>query len=252
MTIPAICQQLAACCGSPAPYIDGDEVRCRTCSRSISFPTTTPDALLMAEEGGRANGNPTAKLDPPIMVCCVECGLELSAVRERCPGCGQVVVEFNSETIRGDPVYMLPEFDPPRLLDCRCCRRWLPQFCFYVNRRQVSREGRFIYCKACVSAQKLLQRLTDPEPNRARARATSQQNQAERRQGKRPPVYATLSEEQKESKRQSVRRYRERLRGMRVPLLKPGRAPIYLKQICRIGDSCPLARFCTTEAKGLG
>ena len=246
MTNPAICQQLAACCGSPAPYFDRDmeETRCRTCGRSLSSPSVPPDAYLSVESQN-SGGNP--KVDPTVKVSCVECGLELSAVRERCPGCGQVVVVFNSETIRGGAVYMLPEFDPPRLLRCSCCQQDLPQFCFNRNPRAAHRDFRNGQCRGCVAFQRRVKREQNPKAARARDRQNGEKFRAEN------PGYFNKPKtaESKESNRLAVARLAARKSGRPVLKQRPGKLAILQKPICRVYETCPLREFCTTEGKGL-
>ena len=249
MTIPAICQQLAACCGSPAPYIDGDEVRCRTCSRSISFPTTTPDALLMAEEGGRANGNPTAKVDAPIMISCIRCRIELSAVRGECPGCGQIVVVWKSGTIRGGATYILPPFTPPALLRCSCCEQMLPALSFTVRNHESAknRQYRASICRPCKAFRLRVRREQNPEAARARDRQRGEKFRAEN------PGYFNQSKTpaQREDNRLAVARLAARQSGKPVMRQRPGRLAVLQKPICRVFESCPLRQYCTVEQKGL-
>lgn len=70
MTIPAICQQLEACCGSPAPFFDTDEWRCRVCGRSLTVP---PRDARKGENPGEDRDAGSPEFDPPRLLRCSCC-----------------------------------------------------------------------------------------------------------------------------------------------------------------------------------
>ena len=250
VVIPAICQHLTT-------YFDVDEYRCWTCSRSLTYPPTTPEehgALEQAKDqiAAAAWRKRTSGQDPvPAAISCVACqghGVagEDRSDNVRCAGCGEALA-----VIDADGSHQLPPFEPPRLLPCSCCGRKLPQFLFYVDKTRPGREFRFNPCRSCVAVRSRAKREANPEAHRARAKSYSQQLQQEREIGERPPVHGTLTEEQKRRRAASVKRFQARRGGALIPLQRPGRISLYTKPVCRIAHNCPLRQFCTTESKGL-
>ena len=245
MTTVAICQQSTPCCSDPTPFQDGDEVRCRTCHRRISHPRRTPgegDAASVKGEnlavaGIARMGARTAPDTPDIRVSCVKCRHSFNANARVCVGCNDAVV-----ALARDGNYRLPAFTAPRLLECRCCKAWLPQFSFYRSPTTPGREHRFARCRVCCSQRARNRREENPEPKRIRDSAYSRKIQEERKQGKRAPVYDGLSADQKARMAEACIRYRARLNGHPVPLLRPGTNRIYLKHVCR-AVQCPLRLF---------
>ena len=235
-------QQLATCCGQQTPYFDDDEWKCRSCGRSLSFAARTPAEAGVARLHKEQPPVPTRL--PAVIVSCVKCRLEMSAVRLICKGCGEEIVAGGSNE------YRLPPHSPPRLLDCRCCKRNLPQFAFYAHPKQPSREFRFARCKACCAQASRARREANPEPLRAANRASSRKYQQERVDGKRPSVQSTLTPEQKETRRLATQRHRARKKGQDVPKQRSGGKVIHVKQVCRISTSCPLRSFCRVEQTG--
>ena len=239
-----------ACCGTPTPYFDklDNETRCRSCGRSLSLPATTPDAQLLAEVESQGSGNPRAKVDAPIMCCCVRCRLEISCVRQYCPGCEQQIVVFQSQTIRGGAVYVLPPFNPPRSLRCSCCKQLLPQSAFARDRNRPNRDYRNSRCRGCASFRARVRWQNLSESGKAVQR---QQQQDYRDRAK--AEGRVLGVTDKAARAAAGRRSWARKSGKSAPLLqRRGRLSIHVKPICRVADSCPLRSFCTVESKGVG
>lgn len=136
----------------------------------------------------------------------------------------------------------IPPFDPPRSLPCKCCLEMLPTFCFYQGSKIPSREGRFSTCRQCCSEQARARSITNPGPKLQRDLQYSQRIQAERVAGERPPVRGSLTEDQREKQREANRRYKARLKGRAIPLLRVGRKPLYFTPACR-AIACPLRHF---------
>ena len=153
----------------------------------------------------------------------------------RCLPCDiTIAVEAEDGTGRLPPLV-----DKPLLLQCKCCLEQLPVFSFYLGSKTLSRAGRFSTCRKCCSAQAHARSITNPEPKLQRDLEYSQRIQAERVAGERPPVRNSLTEDQKEKQRQSNRRYKARLKGQAIPLLRAGRKPIYFTPTCGV-ITCPL------------
>ena len=242
MTIAAISQQLTPCCSDPTPYTDDDEVRCRSCHRSLSHPRRTPgagDAASVKSEnlavaGIARTGARTAQDTPDVRVSCIRCKRTFYALASVCIGCNEAVV-----TLAYDGSFRQPAFTAPRLLECRCCKAWLPQFCYYRSPTTPGREFRFARCRVCCSQRARNRREENPEPKRIRDAQYSRRIQRERVEGKRGAVYESLSEDQKARMAEACIRYRARLNGHPVPLLRPGTNRIHLKHVCR-AVQCPL------------
>ena len=228
------------CCSDPTPYADSDEIRCRSCHRSISHPPRSPD-----DGGVEPSGHQKASMDgqtstlPTVYLSCVRCRIQTSGVRLNCPSCQDVLVKLESTTRALGHVYVLPPFTPPRLLNCRCCGWDLPQFSFYHHPKQPNREYRFATCRRCCSSQARARRAADPDGYRKRSQEYSRKIQAERVAGERPPVRESQTEDQKERALQATQRYRARSNGRPVPKLKAGGKSIYITPMCRAVD-CPL------------
>ena len=235
-------QHLTPCCSDPTPYRDFDEIRCRSCHRSLSHPRRTPgegDAASVKSEnlavaGIARMGERTTQDAPAVRVSCVKCRRMFNALALVCVGCNESVV-----ALARDGNYRLPSFTAPRLLECRCCKAWLPQFSYYRSPTTPGREHRFARCRVCCSQRARNKREENPEPKRLRDAAYSRKIQQERVEGKRGPIYESLSTNQKARMAEACIRYRARLTGRPVPLLRPGTNRIYLKHQCR-AVQCPL------------
>lgn len=59
--------------------------------------------------------------------------------------------------------------------------------------------------------------------------------------------HARDAREDRENQNAAGRRRNARVRGVPVPKQRQGAKPIYLKQICRISASCPLAIYCVDK-----
>ena len=239
-------------CTHERVYWDLDEEKCQSCGASLTYPPhiASEEEQADAKAFRRADSYDWSKLapgppippippkTPKVVVGSVSC---IGCSRQQVPGTpnqsGKVSCDECSATL---------------VLQCNCCKELLPDLAFYYDAARTSRECLTARCRRCFSEHSRLKRLQDPEPNRARARAYSRKIQAERVIGERPPVSAGLTDEQKVKSRAAVKRVIARQGGQDVPRLRPGRTNIYIKQVCRISASCPLATFCTTEVKGLG
>ena len=245
-------------CEHPATarYWDLDEVRCRACATSLTFPARPPgpddkadrrqDARLAQGESKRVY-IPLESLESLddtddgrhyVATSCLRCKVQV-LVQPDAGGavscaCGAALVNFDR---LGKQHF--PDFTAPRLLPCKCCLETLPQFCFYQGSKTPSREGRFSTCRKCCSAQARARRITNPEPKLTRDLEYSQRIQAERVAGERPPVRNSLTEDQREKQRLSNQRYKARLKGRAIPLLRPGRKAVYFASTCRV-IACPL------------
>ena len=234
----AICEHPGA-----SVYLDEDELKCRVCGRSVTFPGHPPGPQE------RRQRNPAIKRKPRVLqsASCLQCRrvLQFSSVDVGpfwCLGCESRLLLVDSDGNHG-----FPPFTPPRDLECGCCHRMLPAFCFYADASRPGRDGRHTKCRRCFSVTQQAKRVADPETHRGRARNYSRKNQAERVAGERPQVHSLLTPEQKSKKAQATTRHRARGNGQAVPKQRPGRNNIYLKEVCRISRDCPLARFCTTD-----
>ena len=202
----------SAICQHSATYLDVDEVKCRACSQSMTYPRRPPGP---EDEQGRRRDTRIA----------------------------------SGEHRRRDSSPVEVEAEVEQLL-CHCCRMLLAPGDFYRNNspRARHRGYRAWRCKGCTSFRLRVQRELKPEAIRQQGR--------ERRQR----MIDDMTPEQREHGRKkttrkdnasAVKRYQARKSGTPVPLRRAGRTPLYLKQICRISESCPLRRFCSTESKNL-
>ena len=224
-------------------YLDVDEERCRLCNTSLTFPPRAPGPQE------RRQRNPAIKRQPRVMqaASCLRCRrvLQFSSVDVGpfwCLGCESRLMLVDSDGNHG-----FPPFTPPRDLECGCCHRMLPAFCFYADASRPGRDGRHTKCRRCYAVTQKAERVGNPEKHRERARHYSRKNQAERVAGERPQVHSLLTPDQKASKAQAVIRSRARKNGRAVPMQRPGRTNIYLKPVCKIAADCPLSKFCTTD-----
>ena len=258
-------------CEHPATarYWDLDEVRCRACATSLTFPARPPgpddkadrlqDARLAQGESKRVYV-PLESLDNTDLDdntgghyqrrrfpegSCIQCQTTLDLIpdlgRVECGRCDQVLV-----LIDADGQHRLPPFTPPRLLPCACCKSTLPQFSFSKQTKMVNREGRNSNCRGCLAFKGRVRREQRLDEIRERDRLRMGEYWAkddERR--KRPPNNRAASAA-------ATRRYRARKEGKGVLLQRRGKTPILLKPVCRVAASCPLRSFCTVESKGLG
>ena len=192
-------------------------------------------------------GGSTATI-PTVHLSCVRCRLQTSGVRLNCPSCEQVLVTLQSTSRGGGDIYILPPFTAPRLLRCSCCKEVLPQFCFTVrsNEKSAYREYRANQCRACAAFRSRVRREQRGDEIKERDRTRMGQYwQDKKSEGVAPPRATKAANDA------ALKRYRARKAGKPVPKQRPGKAPIHLKEVCRIADECPLREFCTVEAKGL-
>ena len=262
-------------CGHPATsiYLDIDELRCRDCGSSLSFPARAPgpgdradqlrDRRITQGEAHRVyvpmeslddlddtddstGGHYRRRRYPE--ASCIRCKVKLDLIpdpansgRVECGRCDQVLV-----LIDADGQHRLPPFTPPRILPCACCKSTLPQFSFSKQTKMVNREGRNSNCRGCLAFKGRVRREQRLDEIRERDRLRMGEYWAkddERR--KRPPNNRAASAA-------ATRRYRARKEGKGVLLQRRGKTPILLKPVCRVAASCPLRSFCTVESKGLG
>ena len=167
-------------CGHPATsiYLDIDELRCRDCGSSLSFPARAPgpgdradqlrDRRITQGEAHRVyvpmeslddlddtddstGGHYRRRRYPE--ASCIRCKVKLDLIpdpansgRVECGRCDQVLV-----LIDADGQHRLPPFTPPRILPCACCKSTLPQFSFSKQTKMVNREGRNSNCRGCLA-----------------------------------------------------------------------------------------------------
>ena len=262
-------------CGHPATsiYLDIDELRCRDCGSSLSFPARAPgpgdradqlrDRRITQGEAHRVYV-PMESLDDLDDTdlhdgtgghyqrrrypegSCVQCQTKLDLIpdsgRVECGRCGQVLL-----TVDADGQHRLPPFTPPRLLSCSCCKSMLPQFSFSKQAKMVNREGRNSACKGCLAFRSRIRREQRPEEIRAkdRLRMAEYWRTAQAKGRQRSPTSPADSAA-------AAKRHRARKAGRDVLLQRPGRSPMLMKPVCRVAASCPLRSFCSVESKGVG
>ena len=221
----------ATTCQHPAGsrYLDVDEIKCRLCNQSLTFPPRAPGPQ---DEKDYSPPIPpeTYSYDDGTAACLACRTLQTPAVGDngiaRCTeeDCGRVL-----------------------LLRCNCCKATLHVSDFYTDNQRPTRENRGMKCRRCIAFYSLARRTANPEEHRARNAAYSRKIQRERVEGKRPPVHESRTPEQKQRTAQANTRARMRESGIPVPKRKSGGNAIYLTQVCRIKDTCPLARFCVSK-----
>ena len=259
-------------CEHPATarYWDLDELRCRACATSLTFPPRPPgpddkadrlqDARLAQGESKRVYV-PLESLDNTDLDdntgghyqrrrfpegSCIQCQTTLDLIpdsgRVECGRCGQVLL-----TVDADGQHRLPPFTPPRLLSCSCCKSMLPQFSFSKQAKMVNREGRNSACKGCLAFRSRIRREQRPEEIRAkdRLRMAEYWRTAQAKGRQRSPTSPADSAA-------AAKRHRARKAGRDVLLQRPGRSPMLMKPVCRVAASCPLRSFCSVESKGVG
>ena len=231
-----------------------DEVRCRACSASLTYPQRTPtehDKTERRQEGLRDRGWHKRQFAPEsepdqAPVNCIRCqrrGIfsEDGTGDVCCVVCSAVLaVTYANGDLR------FPPFTPPRPLRCSCCQEFLPQCCFSVNIRAVHREGRNAMCRGCMALRLRVKREQNPEAVRAVDRARQATYQA-----RLAPEEHKANSTGKAAMNAAGRRYRARKSGRGVMKQRPGRQPILVKPVCRVAAVCPLRDYCTTEGKGL-
>ena len=227
-----------------AIYWDTDEWRCRQCSRSLSFPARSPVAAESRERKHDPNANAprTAPLESLSCLHCRAWAYPLPAGDSgavSCPTCSRILAIIGLDGRRS-----FPPFTPPRLLECTCCRRLKPQFTFNANANARNREGRDYMCRACAAFRARVRR----EERGAEIRQRDQLRQAARRDSLTPEQKAEEHRVPKADNKAAARRTRARKAGRAVPKQRGGRPTILLKPVCRIQDTCPLARFCVDKA----
>lgn len=216
---------------------DGErELWCRQCGRMIGvFQPPEPEP----EETGHTVGAQSC------LNCCrvrKEQGGPAGTIR--CSRCNTPLLVVDDEGNQ-----QLPEFSPPPWLECTCCQRLLPPFCFIVKAAAVKRGGRAYQCRGCTAFRNRVNRQENGDRIRAIGRKHEQRKASERKEAgiKRP----ALTEAQRTAANAAAARYYARQQGRAVPKQRQGGTPILLKPVCRIADSCPLRDYCTTESKGL-
>ena len=218
-----------------ARYWDTDEWRCRECARSIPFAPL--DTSVTEPE-------PEPRSAKPLVVACLQCKAEIEVKHAGPVVCGCGLTLFH---VGVDGTHRLPDFDPPRLLRCSCCKEEKPQFCFGGATRNTYREGRANQCRGCAAFQRRIKRQQRgpeiTERDRLRAKEYREKMTPEQRARYRTP---------KEAVNAAHRRwYARKAKGRPVPKQRAGRIPLLVKPTCRIEVSCPLRTFCTVENKGL-
>ena len=254
-------------CEHPATarYWDLDEVRCRACATSLTFPPRPPgpddkadrlqDARLAQGESKRVYV-PLESLDNTDLDdntgghyqrrrfpegSCIQCQTTLDLIpdlgRVECGRCDQVLV-----LIDADGQHRLPPFTPPRLLPCACCKSMLPPYCFSRQAKMLRREGRNSTCRGCVAFRSRVRReqRSDEIRERDRLRMAEYWERAKADGRQRPPA-------DKAATAAATQRHRARKEGREVLLQRRGKSPILLKPVCRVAMTCPLAPYCVDK-----
>ena len=236
-----------------APYFDMDEWRCRTCGRSLTFPTLTPQEHRAEEKQRPAapstllRGTFAPERESVVApVSCVRCHRRGTFSED---GDGSVYCALDKLDIavthpNGD--LRLPDFDPSRLLRCSCCSMDLPQFCFSRNARAAHREFRNAQCRGCMAFRQRVRREEQGDHMRAESRRRAEEVKRKREAGELPPMQTTAT--RREAVNAAGRRRNARNAGRSVPKRRAGAPVLLIKPICRIRDTCPLASYCVDKA----
>ena len=154
-------------CTHERTYFDLDEVRCRSCGVSITYPPHHP---TLEEKGDRARAAHAEASLTRLVLRPRKVDVEVNRGEVSCMGChlqqlpgtpaasGKVSCEGCKATV---------------LLRCNCCKELLPDLSFYRDATQTRRECLTARCRRCFSAHKRAQRLHDPEAHRALGEPTS-------------------------------------------------------------------------------
>ena len=258
-------------CGHPATsiYLDIDELRCRDCGSSLSFPARAPgpgdradqlrDRRITQGEAHRVyvpmeslddlddtddstGGHYRRRRYPE--ASCIRCKVKLDLIpdpansgRVECGRCDQVLV-----LIDADGQHRLPPFTPPRILPCACCKSMLPPYCFSRQAKMLRREGRNSTCRGCVAFRSRVRReqRSDEIRERDRLRMAEYWERAKADGRQRPPA-------DKAATAAATQRHRARKEGRGVLLQRRGKSPILLKPVCRVAMTCPLAPYCVDK-----
>ena len=229
-TTTAICEHPAA-----ARFWDIDEMRCRNCGQSISYPPRLPsaeDARDRRRDARIVSGEHHRRTYAPVQE--------------------QEVVEVE-HGVQEHGVQPLQEADTQastQLLPCHCCKQMLPPDNFYADNsaKAAKRLFRAPRCRPCTSFRLRIERERNPEAIRRRDRVRAEGYREKARAEGRAP---TATKASTAANTLASQRYRARLDGRAVPLQRPGRLPVFLKPICKIFAGCPLRKYCTVESKNL-
>ena len=222
-------------------YWDQDELKCRACGRSLSYPARPPDpseGRPRPNVGRRGPRNTPPPTEPYCVACRLQGQPDLTG-NTICPGCDETVAVADV-----DGNLQLPPYDPPRLLQCACCGRALPPVAFSRDAKAIHRESRNANCRTCLAVRARSKRQVNPEA----VRAVDRERRVRYLAGS--PDRKMKHRGSRAANNEAVQRYVARKRGETVPKLRAGR-PIILKAIICREPSCPLAAFCvekTTEA----
>ena len=229
-------------CQHSAVFQDDDEVRCRECSRTVSYLAPPIRYSYLGSGKPFAEDDDTANRQEGVRP-----RLRCLACRQRGDLHGDVVKCRRCEAtlaVKGeDGALHSPPFTPPRYLACSCCHFVLPQFSFNFNKKAVNRESRDYYCRACGAFRQRVRREQQGDYMQSESRRRAEAVKRKREAGELPPLEMTA--ERREAVNAAGRRYRARQTGRAVPKQRPGRPVIHFKPICRIGASCPLRSYCS-------
>ena len=217
-----------ACQHPPASrYLDSDEIICRLCTTSLSFPPRpgTPDDHLELKRDIRTIAGEKHRVTP-----------------------AQVAQEVQEVQVVHEVVQEVQDVEA-RFLACTCCHQLLPLDSFHNrnSRKAANRFFRSHKCRGCTAFQLRMKRQQNPE-----LRERDRQRQARYQAG--------LTPEQRERQRltrdksenpSAVKRYQSRQRGIPVLIRAAGRVAVHVKPACRVAATCPLKIYCTVEVKGL-
>ena len=216
---------------SASRFRDTDEMRCRDCSQSLTYPPRLPtpaDETDRRRDAHRAHKPVEVQVEAEAEAEVVEVAIDPMPLSQRRE------VEVNNPSTQ--------------LLICHCCKEKLPLESFHVRNHPAAknRAYRASMCRGCLAFRARVKREADPEGMKQRDRGRRQ-----RYWDSLTPVERERNRTGKEANTAAAQRHRARQDGRGVPLQRPGRLSIHVKPICRIFEGCPLRSFCTTQSKGL-
>ena len=255
---PAICQHSAT-------YVDEDEIKCRSCNSSITFPRRVPTvederarkhdlsarhryqdtSAVEVEDQEDQEDQGQEEVQEPVVEAVVEVQEQVEV-----PEVVEVVEEVQEQVQEAVEVEVIQHADgvsAPSLL-CTCCKQAMAPEAFHVSNRPgaKSRGYRAARCRPCTAFANRTRRQQDPEGVRQRDK-----ERADRYRGAWTPEQRMKYRTTKAKNNLAAKRHRARLAGIPVLIQTAGRLPTLVKPVCRIYQGCPLRQFCTVEGKNL-
>ena len=164
-------------CPHTLTFWDVDEIKCRTCGASLTFPARPPSAddeatrrqAAVIDTGLLRLGRPRTSVVLPererLDARCVVCRSKAwdtadSGGDSRCEGCEAVVA------VKVAAGWQLPPLKPFPKLVCSCCRESLPVLA-YSYQKKASNGHRNTMCRQCRAVRARVRRETHCEESRA-------------------------------------------------------------------------------------